>query len=203
MLRVVKTFSLISGLFLLSAASIRAGIQLPAATPGTTQETQQERMERYNRALGVECTHCHLAEKWPDESKPQFAIARNMASMVDAINEHLSAIGKIGCWTCHRGEIKPSRLPRAALDAELARWPKELEEAPESQKLTMAVYNVTLGVGCNHCHTADWKEASKPQMQTVETMNRLFEIFPKFMPASARTQCFMCHKGATKPPKTP
>ena len=63
----------------------------------------------------------------------------------------------------------------------------------------MAVYTATLGTECDHCHTADWKDGSKPQMQTVKTMGALFQEFPKYMPAGARTQCYMCHKGSPHP----
>lgn len=156
----------------------------------------------YNRALGVECAHCHRGETYSDDTKPQFAIARNMSVMAAAVNERLGG-EKVSCWTCHRGEVKPSRLPRAALDAELAKWPAELASAPESQKLAMTVYDVTLGVGCDHCHTSDWKSREKDPIKTTATMNGLFEIFPKYMPEGARTQCFMCHKGSKKPPFKP
>jgi hypothetical protein len=156
--------------------------------------------DRYNTALGVECTHCHVDGKWSDESKPQFAIARNMARMVRALNgDQLRDIGEVACWTCHGGQVKPARQPRPALDAELAKWPVELGSAPESQKLGMAVYNVALGVACDHCHVADWKQVEKKPMRTVEKMTAMFEEFPKYMPDTARTQCYMCHKGSTKP----
>ena len=35
----------------------------------------------------------------------------------------------------------------------------------------------------------------------VSVMSSLFEEFPKYMPHTARTQCYMCHKGSTKPHK--
>ena len=159
-------------------------------------------MEEYNRALGVGCAHCHVPDRWADESKPQFATAHNMNLMVVEVNGRLlKDVGKVSCWTCHRGEIRPSRLPRESLDAELTRWPLDLSSTPENTKLTMAVYAVTLGVGCDHCHNpADWKDASKRPMQLVPRMNAMFPEFKKFMPPTARTQCFMCHKGTTKPP---
>ena len=115
----------------------------------------------------------------------------------------LQGVGEVACWTCHRGEVRPSRVPRAEMDAELARWPAALASAPESTKLAMAVYNVTLGVTCEHCHTADWKEKEKRPMKLVATMTSMFEEFPKYMPATARTQCYMCHKGSTKPERRP
>lgn len=158
------------------------------------------RMEFFNRALGVECVHCHVDGKWTDETKPQFGIARNMARMALAVNERLGIRERVSCWTCHRGQAQPSRQPRALLDAALQQWPAELAAAPEGVKVTMSVYSVALGVTCDHCHGADWKSTAKAPMKLVGTMNGLFEVFPKFMPATARTQCFMCHKGSIAPP---
>ena len=172
-----------------------------AGTPAA--ESVRERMDRFNRSLGVECTHCHVADLWKDESKPEFGGALKMSRMVEALNAtRLRDIGEIACWTCHRGDVRPARLPRPALDAELARWPEALASAPEGQKLTMSVYDVSLGVSCDHCHdTSDWKRANKRPMETAKRMIAMFDEFPKYMPERARTQCYMCHQGSKKPPK--
>jgi hypothetical protein len=157
-------------------------------------------MDGFNQALGVTCEHCHVKDQWRDESRPALATARNMVRMVDALNAGaLRDIGEIGCATCHGGQPRPSRQPRAALDDELARWPADLAAAPDSQKITMAVYNVALGVTCDHCHTSDWKQMTRAAMKLVPEMTRMFDEFPKYMPAGARTQCWMCHKGKTRP----
>jgi len=153
----------------------------------------------FNRALAVECTHCHAQDQWKDESKPPFAVARNMMRMVDVVNERLDGVGKVSCITCHGGQTRPSRQPRPALDEQLARWPKELADASEVMKISMAVYNVALGVECSHCHSDVWKADTKKPFRTVSLMNSLFKEFPRYMPSTARTQCFMCHKGSTKP----
>ena len=158
-------------------------------------------MKAFNRALGVECMACHVQDDWPNESKPQFGIARNMFKMVKTLNENqLARIGEVGCWTCHAGQTSPSRLPRPLLDAELAKWPEELGSSAQSLKLTMSVYNVTLHVGCDYCHKrTDWKSSEKAPYKMVARMNSMFKVFPQFMPATARTQCWMCHKGSTEP----
>jgi len=155
-------------------------------------------MESFNRALGVECAHCHVPDRWTDESKPPFATARAMIRMVREINGRLLAdVGKVSCWSCHGGQIKPSRLPTAELEKRQAEWPSGV---PETRKLAMTVYAVTLGVTCDHCHVSgDWTAATKPPMKLVARMTAMFDEFPKYMPASARTQCWMCHKGARKP----
>ena len=183
-----------SSLFFWLALAVQTA---PGPTPPAFPEHVRDPV--LNRALGVECSHCHVENKWADDTKPPFATARNMVRMVDAINRMLEGVGSVSCATCHGGQVRPSRLPRPALDAELAKWPSELANAPEAQKLTMTVYNVSLGVGCGHCHVADWKSAEKKPMQTVALMNSMFAEFPKYMPPTARTQCYMCHKGSTKP----
>jgi hypothetical protein len=157
-------------------------------------------MQTFNQALGVECVHCHVAERWTDESKAAFGTARNMYRMVQVLNQRLEGVGVVSCWTCHGGQQQPARQPGPPFDAEMARWPADLASAPDGLKVTMAVYNVALGVGCDHCHTGgDWKTAEKRAMKLVSTMTGLFDEFPKYMPAGTRTQCFMCHKGSTKP----
>jgi hypothetical protein len=181
------------GLILISFVA-RASTQ--SATPQPSHATNQD----YNRALGVTCEHCHVADRWTDASKPQFATAKNMSRMVVALNEGaLKDVGEISCWTCPAGQQRPSRQPRAGLEAELAKWPSALADTHESQKISMAVYNVALGVDCDHCHTRDWTSAEKAPMKLVARMNSMFKEFPKYMPSTARTQCWMCHKGSTRP----
>jgi len=178
--------------------SIAAGVITPLNQAPV--EDVSARMQRFSRSLGVACAHCHVDGQWTDESKPAFATARNMSTMVAALNERLGGPPKVSCWTCHRGSVRPSRQPAPPLDAELAKWPGELADASHGRKITMVVYNVALGVGCDHCHVADWTSAEKPQMKMAATMNSLFEIFPAYMPEGARTQCYICHKGSTRPP---
>jgi hypothetical protein len=70
----------------------------------------------YARSLGVNCTHCHVPDKWESEEKAPKQIAREMSSMVTRLNGELLAGIKnlksetptINCTTCHRGEIKPA-----------------------------------------------------------------------------------------------
>lgn len=70
----------------------------------------------YARSLGVDCTHCHVADKWEVEDRPQKQIARDMSAMVGRINGELlkgiknlsSTTPTVNCTTCHRGEIKPA-----------------------------------------------------------------------------------------------
>ena len=142
-----------------AARLVTALKQILPMTPSQQDAGSHARSQAYNRALGVSCEHCHTADRWADDGKPQFRTAKGMARMVVALNEGaLKGVGEVACWTCHRGDVRPSRVPRDVMDAELAKWPAALASAPEAVKLAMSVYNVTLGVSCDHCHTADWKQ---------------------------------------------
>jgi hypothetical protein len=70
----------------------------------------------FARSLGVNCTHCHVPDKWELEDKTQKQTARDMSAMVSTINRELlkniknlkSQSPIVNCTTCHRGEIKPA-----------------------------------------------------------------------------------------------
>ena len=70
----------------------------------------------YAKSLGVNCTHCHVADAWDKEDKPTKQITREMNAMVAVINnEQLKKIKNlkgpnsiVNCTTCHRGQVKPA-----------------------------------------------------------------------------------------------
>jgi cytochrome c2 len=65
----------------------------------------------FGRGLGRNCTDCHIANQWSSDSLGRKKTARNMAAMMEAINnEQLTKFArpgqnppKINCITCHRG----------------------------------------------------------------------------------------------------
>ena len=75
----------------------------------------------YSRALGVDCTHCHVPDKWESFDNPKKQVAIEMAKMSRTLNSvTLKSVKGIQnprplatCTTCHRGEVIPStNLPR-------------------------------------------------------------------------------------------
>jgi hypothetical protein len=80
-------------------------------------------MNNFSRALGVSCRHCHVPGHWRDEDKKPKEIARQMMKMSGAINdEYLSKMDfgegekpRVGCMTCHRGEVEPMASARRAM----------------------------------------------------------------------------------------
>ena len=56
------------------------------------------------------CTYCHNAENYADESRYQYKVARRMLTMTRDINSNWQAhVGQTGvtCHTCHRGQPVP------------------------------------------------------------------------------------------------
>jgi len=70
----------------------------------------------YSRALGVNCTHCHVEQDFASDDKRPKLAAREMAVMHRMINEQLRKMQHlekgateraINCSTCHRGAVNP------------------------------------------------------------------------------------------------
>jgi hypothetical protein len=69
-------------------------------------------MAVFTVVLGVDCSHCHLADQWDDDDKPAKQITREMVRIVPDINHQLpDSQAKVTCWTCHRGALKPEAMP--------------------------------------------------------------------------------------------
>ena len=70
----------------------------------------------YSRALGVNCTHCHVEQDFSSDDKRPKRAAREMAVMHRTINEQLKKMQSleprpsraINCTTCHRGAVDPT-----------------------------------------------------------------------------------------------
>lgn len=80
-------------------------------------------MNSFSRSLGVSCRHCHVPGHWRDEDKKPKEITRQMMKMTGAINDdHLAKMDfgpdekpRVGCMTCHRGEVEPMAAARRAM----------------------------------------------------------------------------------------
>jgi hypothetical protein len=69
----------------------------------------------FGRALGVDCTHCHVPGDWARDKLTK-EVARDMWELTARLNrEQLPLIKNlesenpvVNCTTCHRGEVKPA-----------------------------------------------------------------------------------------------
>jgi hypothetical protein len=70
-------------------------------------------MMAFTQALAVKCDHCHVPNEFDKDDKPTKTTARNMIRMVMKINqENFKGQFAVGCWTCHRGSVKPENEPK-------------------------------------------------------------------------------------------
>ena len=80
-------------------------------------------MQRFTRALGVQCGFCHKGRDFASEANPHKEAARGMMRMTSRINgELLPAIPAlhdpvVTCYTCHRGSPRPAAVPPAPAPA--------------------------------------------------------------------------------------
>jgi hypothetical protein len=129
-----------------------------------------------------------------------------MIAMREFLNrEALADTSGVSCWSCHRGQRRPPRVPTEAWETiRKTRFAGSLASVPEDVQLTMAVYSASLGVECTHCHVEGaWTASTKVAHATTARMNAMIVQLPKFLPDRARTQCYMCHQGASRPALAP
>jgi hypothetical protein len=179
-------------------------VTLCLVAPVAAQDVQS-RMRSWSAALGVECSHCHVEGAWTDGAKPTFEFAQRMRRMVDALNAGpLKDVGAIACWTCHRGQLRPPRLPAASWQS--IRDQHVGEFTSPNAALAMSVYAASLGVECSHCHEAgSFTAPTRPAYGMVAKMLPIFDEIPKHFDKSRMptTQCYMCHQGKLTPERAP
>src|SRR5918999_5272050 len=73
---------------LIALTTLMANVTISAQAPRRDGHGRGP-LDEYNRALGIECSHCHVPEQWQDESKPAKATARKMTDMVTLLNGKL------------------------------------------------------------------------------------------------------------------
>jgi len=81
----------------------------------------QEEMNRIVEGLGGSCGTCHARGNFASEENPRKLKAREMLTMVKALNKQYfpdykpkdgeSVLGRITCYTCHQGDLKPKTGP--------------------------------------------------------------------------------------------
>ena len=128
-----------TALFAVAAASSIAPAQVPTPAPAASQFKNLKIfpaaiprdqligvMRSYTVSLGVKCTHCHVGEEgkretmdFASDAKQAKLTTRIMMAMTRRLNEQDFAVkdfreSKVGCFTCHRGAVKPLTAPAPA-----------------------------------------------------------------------------------------
>ena len=110
-------------------------------------------MNYMGSSLGVKCTYCHVRkdDKWDfvSDEKPEKGTAREMIKMVQGINKgNFKGNPAVGCFTCHRGNNSPVRVPQLPIAAPtpFANSPEAAtKETPPTADQILAKYTEALG----------------------------------------------------------
>lgn len=76
---------------------------------GIPSERLLKVMFAFKSSLGVDCTYCHIKDQFEKDDKPQKQTARKMIQLVRDTNAKLGGVGRVTCFTCHRGQTRPAQ----------------------------------------------------------------------------------------------
>jgi len=88
---------------------------------GLTVPEFESEMQLMTQALGASCGTCHARGNFASDSNPRKVRARQMLEMTKAIDQQFfpdyksgdgeSRLGRVTCFTCHQGELRPKATP--------------------------------------------------------------------------------------------
>lgn len=92
------------------------------ALTGLTVPQFEQEMQHFVQALGVSCGGCHVGRgNFASDENPRKGRARQMIEMTKLLNKQFfgnhtpvegdSVLGRVTCYTCHQGELKPKTAP--------------------------------------------------------------------------------------------
>jgi hypothetical protein len=111
-------------------ATAKGGPELPSLDPLPASSTEERAEKKYKNiqllkglpserlnkimfafkdSLGVECTYCHVPDHFEKDDKPTKQTARKMITLVRDTNAKMGSVGRVSCFTCHRGQPKPAQ----------------------------------------------------------------------------------------------
>ena len=84
---------------------------------GLTVPQFEQEMQQMVQALGVSCGGCHVRGNFASDENPRKGRSRQMLEMTKSLNKQFfpnhtpaegeSVLGRVTCFTCHQGELKP------------------------------------------------------------------------------------------------
>jgi mono/diheme cytochrome c family protein len=89
---------------------------------GLTVSDFEEEIQHFVHSFGVSCGVCHMPKgNFASVDNPRKVKAREMIEMTKALNKQFfpihtrvegeSVLGRVTCFTCHQGELKPKSAP--------------------------------------------------------------------------------------------
>jgi hypothetical protein len=124
------TLSLVVGVVAGAAAAVAQAPATPnkvesptvKVLTGLTVPQFEQEMQHFVQAVGVSCGGCHMPKgNFASDENPRKVKARQMIEMTKALNKQFfpahtpaegeSVLGRVTCFTCHQGDLKPRVAP--------------------------------------------------------------------------------------------
>jgi photosynthetic reaction center cytochrome c subunit len=118
-MRIVVAFSIACASAVVSAQQPPEIVDAPTVKvlTGLTVPEFEAEMQLMTQALGLSCGSCHARGNFASDANPRKLAARRMLELTKAINAQFfpdykpldgeSRLGRVTCFTCHRGDPRP------------------------------------------------------------------------------------------------
>jgi len=182
-------------------------------------------MQSMEANIGKKCFFCHVEDHFDLDDKDGKLTARQMMRMVSMIDaDTFGGEPRVTCYTCHRGERTPEKLPEKLVvkppttplptlsEADAAKPAGEvfkniqlIKQVPAG-KLPQVMNTIAgaLGVECSFCHVeGNYASDDKKEKKFARTMMRLTgKIDKEYFEGTSPVGCWTCHRGAEQPART-
>jgi hypothetical protein len=197
------------------AASTPIAAQGGAAAPRNLRvlapEVDLQRvMARFNAALGVQCTHCHVANDFASDANPKKEIARGMLRMLRGVADRFPDSGNdfrssrylpfpegkqyVTCFTCHQGAVLPVSAAPDPKGPARAPEPGSPQGAPGTRGAGPPAGNAARGRGAAPAASLPPGRGAQQHMNMVHLPSNAdtFMVMPAFR-AALGVECNFCH----------
>jgi Photosynthetic reaction centre cytochrome C subunit len=106
------------------APAVPNKVETPTVTvlTGLTVPQFEQEMQHFVQATGGTCNSCQMPKgNFASDENPRKVKAREMIGMTKALNKQYfpdhkpaeaeSTLGRVSCYTCHQGDLKPKSAP--------------------------------------------------------------------------------------------
>jgi hypothetical protein len=170
----------------------------------------QRVMSRFNAALGVQCTYCHVANDFASDANPKKDVARTMLRMVQIIADRFPDTGNdfrnsrylpfpegkqyVTCFTCHQGAAVPASGAPDPTGPARAPEPGSPQVAPGARGAGPAAGNAARGRGAAPGAPLPPGRGAQQHMNMVHLPSNAdtFMVMPAFR-AALGVECNFCH----------
>lgn len=182
-------------------------------------------MQSMEANIGKKCFFCHVEDHFELDDKDAKLTARQMMRMVSMVDaDTFGGEARVTCYTCHRGERAPEKLPEKLVvkppttplpqlsEADAAKPAGEvfkniqlLKQVPAGKlPQVMTTFAGSLGVECSFCHVeGNYASDDKKEKKFARTMMRLTgKIDKDYFEGTSPVGCWTCHRGAQEPART-